>query len=354
MNPIQWPHLIGRKEREDALLEYRHRVLRSLAGVGAVFLVPFAINNFIQGRDALGVVMLFAFAILCIDAFAIYRKRSPPLPLELLIVPAIAGTAISLPSVGFYGGLWSYPAVLLFHFALPRFRANAYSTLQLAAVSGLVWYFNGPEIAVRIFVTLALTIILINIALNIIDDLQHRLIEQTVIDPLTGAYNRRHMMACLAYAVERSRRLGAPASLLLIDLDHFKDINDRFGHAAGDAALTGLVQIFLQRARKLDLLFRIGGEEFLVLLPDTREAEAAVLAEDLRKAVAAATLLPQWQMTISIGVSELQHQQSQDEWLRHADKAMYEAKRSGRNRVVLWTEASLATRANDEASLTPA
>lgn len=334
MNPIQWPNLIGRKERDDALAAYRHRVLRSLAVVAAVFLVPFAINNFIQGRHELGALMLFAFAILCIDALAIYRKRPPPLPLGLLILPAIGGTAISLQTQGFHGALWSYPAVLLFHFALPRFTANAYSTLQLAAVSGLVFHYIGAEIAVRIFVTLALTIILINIALNIIDDLQHRLIEQTVIDPLTGAFNRRHMMPCLSYAIERSRRLAAPSSLLLIDIDHFKRINDELGHAAGDLVLKGLVRIVNQRARKLDLLFRIGGEEFLLLLPDTREADAAILAEDLRATVAGATLLSQWPVTVSIGVSELQRDESQDAWLKHADDAMYAAKNSGRDRVV--------------------
>ncbi|HZW13982.1 MAG TPA: GGDEF domain-containing protein [Noviherbaspirillum sp.] len=342
MSSIQWPHLLGRKEREDALLEYRYRVLRSLAGTGAVFLVPFAVNNFMNGRHALGGVMLFAFAILCIDALAIYHKRRPPLPLELLIIPAITGTAISLQTQGFLGGLWSYPAVLLFHFALPRLKANAYSVLQLVAVSSLVWYYSGADIAIRVFVTLALTIILINIALNIIDDLQHRLIAQTVIDPLTGAFNRRHMMPCLAYAIERSRRLKAPASLLLIDIDHFKRINDELGHAAGDIALNGLVQIVNKRARKLDLLFRIGGEEFLLLLPDTREAEAAVLAEDLRVAAAGAALLPDWVMTISIGVSELQLNESQDDWLRRADQAMYTAKRAGRNRVVQWADVDIA------------
>lgn len=342
MSSIQWPHLIGRKEREDALLEYRHRVLRSLAAIGMVFLVPFVINNLVAGRYALGGVMLFAFSILCVDALSIYHKRRPPLPLELLVIPAIAGTALSLQSQGFLGGLWAYPAVLLFHFALPRLKANAYSVLQLVAVSSLVWHYSGLEIALRVFVTLSLTIILINIALNIIDDLQHRLIAQTVIDPLTGAFNRRHMMPCLDYAIERSRRVKAPASLLLIDMDHFKRINDELGHAAGDMALSGLVQIINNRARKLDLLFRVGGEEFLLLLPDTREAEAAVVAEDLRVAVAGAALLPDWLMTISIGVSELQPHESQGEWLKRADQAMYAAKRSGRNRVVQSTDIGLA------------
>jgi len=342
MSSNQWPHLIGRKEREDALLESRFRVLRSLAAIGIVFLIPFVINNFLAGRYALGGVMLFAFSILCIDVLAIYHKRRPPLPPELLVIPAIAGTALSLQNQGFLGALWAYPAVLLFHFALPRPKAIAYSALQLAAVSGLVWHYSGLEIALRVFVTLSLTIILINIALNIIDDLQHRLIAQTVIDPLTGAFNRRHMMPCLAYAIERSRRVKTPASLLLIDMDHFNRHNDELGPSARDIAFDGTVQIINKRARKLDLLFRVGGEEFLLLLPDTRETEAAVVAEDLRVAVAGAALLPDWLMTVSIGVSELQRNESQGDWLKRADQAMYAAKRGGRNRVMQSTDTGLA------------
>lgn len=334
MNGIQWPTLIGRQEREDALAAYRHRVMSSLAIVAAVFLVPFAINNFIHERHALGVGLLVACLILSVDAFAIYFKRKPPIPLGLLIVPAIGGIAISLKTQGFYGALWSYPAVLLFHFAMPRLRANVYSILQLVAVSFLVLHYIGPDITVRFFATLTLTIILINIALNIIDDLHHRLIEQTILDPLTGAYNRRHMDSCLDYAIERSRRLGASASLLLFDIDHFKRINDQLGHAAGDSVLKGLVDIITGRARKLDLLFRIGGEEFLLLLPDTREADAMTVAEDIRATVAMSPLLPDWRVTVSVGVSELHGGESADTWLKHADDAMYVAKNTGRDRAV--------------------
>ena len=334
MDKTQWPALIGRQERDDALANYRQRVMASLAIVGAIFLLPFAILNFIQDRYVLAAGILFALLILTVDAIAIYLKRRPPIPLGLLLLPAIGGIALSLKVQGFHGALWAYPTVLLFHFAMPRIRANVYSILQLVAVSVLALHYVGPELTSRFFVTLTLTIILINIALNIIDDLHHRLIEQTIRDPLTGAFNRRHMESCLDYAVERSRRLGAPASLLLIDIDHFKRINDQRGHGAGDEVLKGVVDLVHKRARKLDLLFRIGGEEFLVLMPDVREDAAAVLAEDIRANVAAAPLLKDWPVTVSIGVAELQPGESAGDWLKHADAAMYVAKNGGRDRVV--------------------
>jgi diguanylate cyclase (GGDEF)-like protein len=154
------------------------------------------------------------------------------------------------------------------------------------------------------------------------------------VDPLTGVFNRRHMERCLDDAIERQRRTSAPASLLVIDVDHFKRINDQFGHAKGDSVLKGIVSLVRKRSRKLDLLFRIGGEEFMLLLPDTREADAAAVAEQLRASIAESRLLDDGRVTVSIGVSELQPDESLDSWMKHADEALYEAKAAGRDRVV--------------------
>ena len=110
------------------------------------------------------------------------------------------------------------------------------------------------------------------------------LMEQAITDPLTGAFNRRHVDSCLMTAIERRNRTGEPASLLMLDVDHFKRINDAYGHPAGDEALKRLVALIAGRARKLDVLFRVGGEEFLLLLPGTRYDGAIAVAEHLRAA----------------------------------------------------------------------
>jgi diguanylate cyclase (GGDEF)-like protein len=163
---------------------------------------------------------------------------------------------------------------------------------------------------------------------------QHRtLMGQVITDPLTGAFNRRHLDASLSIAIERRNRTGEPASLLLFDVDHFKRINDALGHPAGDETLTRLVALVSRRARKLDALFRIGGEEFVLLLPGTRYAGAVVVAENLRVHVHDADLVAGRRISISIGVSELQKGQSVSCWIQNADAALYRAKRGGRNRV---------------------
>lgn len=159
------------------------------------------------------------------------------------------------------------------------------------------------------------------------------LARQAVTDPLTGAYNRRHLTTSLERAVERRARFGESACLLLFDVDRFKDINDRLGHTTGDAVLKALVVLAGRRARSLDTIFRTGGEEFALLLPGTILRGALTVAEQLRAVVAAARLVDGLSLSISVGVSELREGQSPREWIEDADRALYHAKNAGRNRV---------------------
>lgn len=159
----------------------------------------------------------------------------------------------------------------------------------------------------------------------------HRLWTQSVKDPLTGAFNRRYMTDQLRGAVERAD--WVTASLLLIDIDHFKAVNDRLGHAAGDAALLGIAALAHRLSRDSDVLFRLGGDEFVLYLPGVSRAGAAHIAERLRLAVAHSALVPDGRLSVSIGVAELQRRDDADAWLQRADSALYEAKRGGRNRV---------------------
>jgi diguanylate cyclase (GGDEF)-like protein len=324
---------------EDPLAIYRERILYATATAAAVFLTPFSVNAFVQGRIALGAGILCAVLLLGIDALAIYLKKSPPLPLILLLVPAIPGMGLALKLQGFFGALWCYPMVLLFTFSLSQRVANAGNIVLLASMTALVYHYIGLEYTIRFFMTLTLTIVLAQITLSIIGALQRRLIDQAIMDPLTGVFNRRQMERSLGDAIERQRRSSAPASLLLIDVDHFKRINDQAGHAKGDAVLKGIVSLVEKRSRKLDSLFRIGGEEFLLLLPDTQEAPAAVLAEQLRASIAESPLLDGRRVTVSVGVGELRPGESVDSWMKHADDALYAAKKAGRNRVARAAEA---------------
>ena len=157
--------------------------------------------------------------------------------------------------------------------------------------------------------------------------------------PLTGASNRRHFMERLAIEWERARREGIALSLLAIDLDHFKDVNDEHGHQAGDEVLRRFVAEARTVLRPADLLGRTGGEEFAVLLPDSDAERATAVAERLRARMADTVQKVRTEkplrVTASIGVASFGPDgESGDKVFRAADKRLYKAKNQGRNRVV--------------------
>ena len=158
------------------------------------------------------------------------------------------------------------------------------------------------------------------------------------IDGLTGVYNRRYFLALAEAEWNRSRRYHRPLALLMIDIDHFKAVNDRYGHDVGDQVIAGVAKICMDGKRHSDVVGRMGGEEFAVLLPETSSAEAAVVAERLRIAVSMLVLPigdPTPSVSISVGVSDARDASQIADFLKQADLALYEAKRTGRNRVAL-------------------
>jgi len=168
-------------------------------------------------------------------------------------------------------------------------------------------------------------------------ELEHKLETLSRTDPLTGLLNRRSLEEYLGKEYSRFTRHDVKFSLLLLDIDHFKSINDQYGHGTGDRVLKLLADSCTSNLRKHDIMARYGGEEFCVILPYTNGEKAAVLAEKLRTGIAARTVKTDGQeirVTASIGVSEVQaSDKSPGEILERADGALYEAKQSGRDRV---------------------
>ena len=154
-------------------------------------------------------------------------------------------------------------------------------------------------------------------------------------DVLTGAWNRNHFERVAAMELERSLRHRQPVSLLLLDIDYFKQINDTHGHQAGDMVLRELVAVVKSAMRSIDMLFRWGGEEFVVLAASTGYRGAAVLAEKLRKTIAAHPFPHVGALTVSIGVAENLAPESLATWFERLDHALYLAKNSGRNRIAV-------------------
>ena len=157
--------------------------------------------------------------------------------------------------------------------------------------------------------------------------------DQKHIDHLTGLVNRRSFDYTLSVELERSRRYGSPLSLLLMDTDHFKAVNDEYGHSVGDQILTQIAWILSSHIRTTDTAARWGGEEFGILMPESDQAEAAAVAETLRRRIENFTFVNGIRVTMSFGGAQWLKLGSKSLWFKRADRALYRAKKNGRNRV---------------------
>lgn len=175
------------------------------------------------------------------------------------------------------------------------------------------------------------------LALSTIKDIQHiqELEEENIKDPLTNLYNRRFFDKNLFKECEKSLRTNSYLSLILIDIDDFKKINDKYGHSKGDEILKQVACEIQELARKTDFVARFGGEEMVVVTPGSEITGAQVLAERMREKISKICLDDGFNITVSIGVSSFSNTKSMCKLIEAADKAMYKAKKAGKNKVEL-------------------
>ena len=208
----------------------------------------------------------------------------------------------------------------------------------------LAGYHWAPESSMRVSLA-CLPLLIVHTLLLSLNS--HRLIERISyqnkklnallrVDPLTGLYGRTYWQDRAAAALRKFHSSGTPACMLMLDIDHFKQINDRYGHSTGDKVLRGLAHVIRGNIRSTDYAGRFGGDEFIILLPDTRLEDALSMAQRIRKQVAMLRLrdVPDLRFTCSIGVACLEkHHTELSDWMNEADTALYEVKNAGRDGV---------------------
>ncbi len=306
-----------------------------IAITGLILLAPFAVNDFIQGRYVLGAGALFIVTILMINVWHCSQGRYYPLVTLLGLVPGIIiFLFLALGKLGIIGALWCYPAVIAIYTMLPERKAWIANISLLVFVLPQIWNVLEMPIATRAIVTLIAVSIFSAIFIRIITAQQRNLETLAMTDPLTGLPNRMVLNEVLEHAVDQSHRAEVPMTLLNIDLDYFKAINDSLGHQTGDKVLRGMGDFLLKRIRSSDNVFRLGGEEFLVLLYNTDAQSGLSVAEELCKEIAALPLLPNREVTASIGVATIHEDEEWENWMKRSDENLYRAKSTGRNRVV--------------------
>ncbi|MEA2465930.1 MAG: hypothetical protein QOJ57_56, partial [Thermoleophilaceae bacterium] len=286
---------------------------------------------------ALGSISVLGAAVagVCLAAAAILLIGYDGLPRWTILVLVAIGTGLCLVGVGeggtSYAMLLAIPAAYSAYFL----RKVEATLVILAAAGGAI---AAGEELVTAFGLLAVAG-LVGLQRANVNRLIWRLSDVAVTDELTGLLNRRGFHDLFETELERARRSGQPLSLIVGDLDHFKALNDRFGHAAGDRALEQLALILETAKRRIDTAARIGGEEFAVVLPDSDHHAAYILAERMRREVHETFMYEPHELTISLGVATFPlHGTTAEALISQADDALYAAKTLGRDRSVVWGE----------------
>ncbi|MEM9254508.1 MAG: GGDEF domain-containing protein [Pseudomonadota bacterium] len=325
----------GNDSIDERRVKRRRDAYRYYLSLIALIAAPLLLHNLLlrEWIPAAGTVALML--VLVVNIAQLTRGREAPVSPAVVLLVAIGLVALALYFGQFFALFLMFPLMA----ALPVLVRSGW-----AAVLGIVSVAATTPLVLSRFDLLTSSVIAVALGLNWLISawlvyavtLQaRRLHGMAITDPLTGAYNRRYLELQAQRALEGWDRYQRGSSLLLIDIDHFKRINDKYGHAVGDAALVRLVALIRVRIRKVDELYRFGGEEFAVMLDEANAELALRVAEDLVEAVRESQILPEGAMTISAGVCDLTRVRDVEHWFKLADGALYQAKSKGRNRVEL-------------------
>ncbi len=274
---------------------------------------------------SLAIVMLYAFR-------QSDSNRAGILFIFVNMTACVATTAM----FGSTGLFWAY-LVLWVNFLMARKRIAFFANLAL--ILGLFFTESLYDTQLESITFLVTSLLITVFSLVFVERLQHQqeeLERLAMQDPLTKIGNRRMMQHEIAHVVALFRRNEQPATLVLIDLDHFKKVNDQQGHEAGDEILRQFADLMRSNIRQADGFYRYGGEEFVLLLPDHDEASGLGVAQMMHQRVSGKIEQNGWVLRFSAGVAALKPEESPEAWLMRADQALYQAKQTGRNRVIVW------------------
>lgn len=317
-----------------AVLGFKRQLVYHLHFWACLAVAPLVLVQWNQGNTLLAVLLiLFCLNALLVIAFLRFRRhyflKGRLFPL-LAVVCATYSTAIN----GHAGLYWAYPAAAALFFLLPLREATV-TNLLFVTVMAVVSFVRFPEEDFwRITFSLGLTCLFAMIFAWLVGRLQEELTRLATTDPLTGCLNRSQLADILNSQIQLRERYERVSSLILLDLDFFKSINDRWGHLAGDKVLTELSERIRSRLRESDQLFRIGGEEFMLVLPETRQRDAETLAQELLASISAHPFIDSIEVTASASVAEVARGETWSVWLNRADQSLYQAKSRGRDQVV--------------------
>jgi diguanylate cyclase (GGDEF)-like protein len=320
---------------------FKEKLLLLLCAILAGAVMPFAIMRF---RHEQWPAALLDTSVVCVmlglflHVYFTRETRIPGIVLSLIFTVAALGSMYLLGDGQIF---WAYPALTAAFFLLKTRYAVLLSAVSLLAIEAMLW--NSTPVPTIFTITLTLlTSMLAAYSFALTANRQRsRLRHLATVDPLTGTGNRRAQDEKLDTVNALFRRAQIPGSILILDIDHFKKINDTHGHIVGDDVLVEIADLIRANTRPTETLYRYGGEEFIVIAEQTGLDGAGQLAEKLRQLIEQKTFVSDIRLTTSFGVAELHRSEGRQGWLSRADGALFKAKKEGRNRVVLDAQAEV-------------
>lgn len=311
--------------------------ITTLLGIAAFLgITPFVVLRFVQGNIVAGIVDILI--LVCIAGGMLFAWiTGETRRVGFVIAWAVCLGAVAAGAVGSADFFWLYPCLMVSFFLVgPRAAVLVSLSAIVTAITIRSDGFRSLDHLWSFFTTTVMTCICAYV-FAVRNEYHRKNLELlATVDPLTGVKNRRSMDEGLQMALADALRTNRSYGLVMMDLDHFKRINDEYGHSVGDEVLLDLVSLIQKRIRNTDQLYRYGGEEFVLLLSGVDPDGLELIARNLHKIIRQQLRLRchDSKITASFGAALLRRNESAEAWLERADAALYEAKRSGRDRIV--------------------
>ena len=310
----------------------RVMVIFTLLGAGAIG--GFGVHRLLSAEY--GIASFDFFVALSFLSLGYYTHKTGKDGLARFLSAAIAavGPLVFIRAFDDSGLYWVYSSTIIIYYLVPYRWAMGFNAVMLLSMSSIFWdtIDHGGQ-----FYSFLVTIGLINgfSLMFALDEERSRmkLKALSIRDDLTNIGNRRAFSARILEIINKNKRYGLNACLVCIDIDKFKDINDSLGHGAGDTAIKKLSSFITGMLRESDEVFRIGGDEFVIIAEGADQDSGTQLTEKIRQAVEEEEFIPDRPLTISLGASVLKDTDTPESWLSRADEQLYKAKSSGRNQV---------------------
>lgn len=319
------------RQNTDHQIYYRdavfyRQVLIAVALCGVTVAMPFAAWHFFWGNPLITYLLLPVICLQIASLILLIRHGFNQWIAMFLASVQMGVTVIITIQIGVLGSYWIFASAVANYYIVSRNKALGINVIACLAV--VPFAFESSDFMLRFVMSNAMINVFLYAYARQLENKNRELEELLTKDPLTRAGNRTALENALIRVKNQHLRHNTPVTVLMLDLDHFKKINDTEGHTAGDKVLKRLADLLRARLRATDSLFRYGGEEFVIVADNTTLDQAAYLAEDIRRRVEKAN-----ELTVSIGLAELQSGESTEDVVSRADQALYKAKQMGRNWV---------------------